>query len=93
MIFGANYHSALTEVSMKILKPALCVAAFFLFLPNAYADQAGFCGGFCAGFSEGYKVIKGEMVIVPICPIRPIIPIGSTEFREGIKAGMRAAQH
>jgi hypothetical protein len=47
---------------------------------------------FCAGFREGYKTIKGDMVIVPICPIPPITPIGSTDFREGIKAGIRAAQ-
>ena len=47
---------------------------------------------FCQGFEEGYKTIKGNMVIVPICPIAPIIPIGSTPFREGIKAGMAAAR-
>ena len=46
---------------------------------------------FCAGFEEGYKTIKGDMVIVPICPIPPITPIGSTDFREGIKAGIEAA--
>lgn len=46
---------------------------------------------FCAGFEEGYKTIKGDIIIVPICPIPPITPIGSTDFREGIKAGMRAA--
>lgn len=46
---------------------------------------------FCAGFKEGYKSVKGDMVIVPICPIAPITPIGSTPFREGLKAGMRAA--
>ena len=46
---------------------------------------------FNAGFEEGYKAIKGDLVIVPIPPIAPITPIGSTDFREGIKAGMRAA--
>jgi hypothetical protein len=46
---------------------------------------------FNAGFEEGYKSIKGDLVIVPIPPIAPITPIGSTDFREGIKAGMRAA--
>ena len=53
----------------------------------AYASE------FCDGFEEGYKTIKGDMVIVPICPIEPITPINSTEFREGIKAGIRAAQN
>lgn len=47
---------------------------------------------FCAGFEEGYKMVKGDLVIVPICPIEPITPIGSTPFREGVKAGIRAAQ-
>jgi len=55
---------------------------------SAFADR----DEFCAGFEEGYKSIKGEMVIVPICPIPPTTPIGSTDFREGIKAGMRAAR-
>ena len=48
-------------------------------------------GGFCEGFEEGYKSIKGNNVIVPICPLAPITPIGSTPFREGIKAGIAAA--
>ena len=46
---------------------------------------------FCSGFSEGWKSLKGELTIVPICPIEPITPIGSTPFREGIKAGTAAA--
>ena len=47
---------------------------------------------FCAGFTEGYKSIKGDMVLVPLCPLAPLTPLGSTPFREGLKAGMRAAQ-
>lgn len=53
---------------------------------SAYASE------FCDGFNEGYKTIKGNMVIVPICPLAPITPIESTAFREGIKAGISAAQ-
>lgn len=49
-------------------------------------------GDFCEGFSEGWKTIKGELTIVPICPIPPITPIGSTAYREGLKAGMSAAR-
>lgn len=49
--------------------------------------------GFCRGFEEGWKTLKGELAIVPICPIEPVTPIGSTSYREGIKAGMRAAQN
>ncbi len=54
----------------------------------AYADRAAFC----AGFTEGYKSIKGNISLVPICPVKPVKPVNSTDFREGIKAGMRAAR-
>ena len=47
---------------------------------------------FCDGFEMGYKTVKGNNVIVPICPIEPITPIGSTPYQEGIKAGMKAAR-
>lgn len=54
---------------------------------SAFAEKTEFC----QGFEEGYKTDKGDMIIVPICSIEPITPIGSTSFREGIKAGMNAA--
>lgn len=54
---------------------------------SLYADRTDFC----AGFEEGYKTIKGDLIIIPICPVAPITPIGSTDFREGIKAGISAA--
>ena len=54
----------------------------------AYADRAEFC----AGFAEGYKSIKGNIALVPICPVKPVKPVNSTDFCEGIKAGMRAAR-
>ena len=47
---------------------------------------------FCDGFREGYLSIKGNMTMVPMCPMEPMTPMGSTPFREGIKAGIRAAQ-
>lgn len=47
---------------------------------------------FCDGFTEGYKTIKGDMVLVPLCPLAPLTPLGSTPYREGIKAGIRAAR-
>lgn len=49
-------------------------------------------GDFCDGFSEGWKSVKGNLGIVPICPIEPITPIGSTPYREGLKAGAKAAE-
>ena len=47
---------------------------------------------FCDGFEEGYKIVKGNIVVVPVCPVAPVTPVGSTPFREGIKAGIRAAR-
>ena len=38
-------------------------------------------------------MVKGDMVIVPICPIPPITPIGSTPYREGLKAGIERAEN
>lgn len=64
---------------------------FFLIL-FASVSSSIYASEFCDGFTEGYKTIKGDMVIVPICPIEPITPIGSTSYREGIKAGIKAAQ-
>jgi len=46
---------------------------------------------FCSGFEEGYRSVKGSRVMVPICPVPPVTPVGSTPFREGIKAGIRRA--
>lgn len=60
---------------------------FLIFSINTSATVAEFCHG----FSEGYKSIKGNMMMVPMCPMKPITPIGSTDFREGIKAGIAAA--
>jgi len=50
-----------------------------------------FASEFCDGFEEGYKTVKGNMVLVPLCPLEPLTPLNSTPFREGIKAGIRAA--
>jgi hypothetical protein len=46
---------------------------------------------FCRGFELGYKTVKGNMVLVPLCPLEPLTPLGSTAFQEGIKAGMQVA--
>jgi hypothetical protein len=67
-----------------------CVTALLLLVLVCPVQGQG--TDFCAGYSEGWKAIRGELAIVPICPIAPITPIGSTPYREGIKAGMRAAE-
>ena len=70
----------------KALIP-IFVALFLGLVQLTYADQSQFC----AGFTEGYRSVKGNFALVPLCPMAPITPIGSTDFREGIKAGIRAA--
>lgn len=63
---------------------------------NSFQESSGIDNGiednFEAGFEAGFKSIKGDYSIVPICPIPPITPIGSTPYREGIKAGIKAAE-
>lgn len=47
---------------------------------------------FCNGFAEGWQSIKGSLGVVPICPVEPVTPVGSTPYREGIRAGVAKAQ-
>lgn len=46
---------------------------------------------YCDGFYEGYRMVKGDFVTLPICPIEPTTPVGSTPFREGVKMGIKWA--
>ena len=48
---------------------------------------------FCEGFEEGYKTVKGDVGLVPMCPLEPLTPLGSTPYREGIKAGIKEARN
>ena len=66
---------------------SLLAAALVLATPLFANDQ----DEFCVGFEEGYKAVKGDIVLVPLCPLAPLTPLGSTPFREGLKAGMAAA--
>jgi hypothetical protein len=68
----------------------LAVAVLCILVPASHANAQR--TDFCDGFGEGWKTFKGELTIVPICPIEPITPIGSTPYREGLKAGMLAAR-
>lgn len=79
----------LSRVKEMIRPAAICFAAMLVTVsvPTLAAPQ----DEFCAGFEEGFRSIKGNMAILPICPIAPITPIGSTPFREGIKAGIAVA--
>lgn len=46
---------------------------------------------YCAGFEEGYKSVAGDAAATPACPAAPATPAGSTDVREGLKDGMKAA--
>ncbi len=61
----------------------------FLLLTAAAASAAS---PFCDGFAQGFKSIKGNMAMVPMCPLEPLTPLGKTPFQMGILAGIRAAQ-
>jgi len=74
-------------MKIKFIYKILLVIFIIIFSNSAFAGQREFCDG----FEEGYKTIKGDMVLVPLCPLAPITPLNSTDFREGLKAGMRAA--
>jgi len=75
----------------KTLYAALFAAMLLLGL-GATTPLSASQDDFCRGFEEGYKIIKGDMVLVPLCPLSPLTPLGSTDYREGVKAGMKAAQ-
>jgi hypothetical protein len=52
-----------------------CINNRSIFLPLIMflcVNGSVYASEFCDGFSEGYKTVKGDMVIVPICPIEPI---------------------
>ncbi len=72
------------------MKKLLCTIVLLLCLVGSptFAGQKEFCDG----FKEGYKAIKGDMVMVPMCPLAPLTPLGSNDYREGLKAGMDAAR-
>lgn len=44
------------------------------------------------GFEEGYRMIMGASALLPLEPIQPLTPLGSTPFREGLKAGINLAK-
>jgi len=54
--------------------------------------SGAFASEFCDGFEIGYKTVKGNHVMVPMCPWEPMTPMGSTPYQEGLKAGMKAAR-
>ncbi|MEK7241109.1 MAG: hypothetical protein AAB224_11040 [Gemmatimonadota bacterium] len=65
---------------------------FFLIALTIPFTVHGQSGHFCDGFEEGWKTVKGELAVVPVCPVEPVTPVGSTPYREGIKSGIRAGQ-
>lgn len=84
---------AVTVASIRTIAPvAGMVTAMVLAAAPARAFGQSSQEEFCVGFSEGFKSIAGDIALVPLCPLAPLTPLGSTPFREGIKAGIAAAQ-
>ncbi len=63
-----------------------------IFISQTYIASADSQSDFCAGFKEGYRMVRGDLVQVPQCPQGTQAPQGSTPYREGVKAGMKAAK-
>ena len=72
---------------MNKLLPILSFFVLLLLSPTALAQS-----DFCRGFEVGWKSIKGEMSLVPLCPLEPLTPLGSTPYREGILRGQEEAR-
>jgi hypothetical protein len=72
------------------MRKFLLAAATVIAIAGSQSAYAG-RDEFCAGFAEGFKTVKGDIALVPLCPLEPLTPLGSTPFREGIKAGIVAA--
>jgi hypothetical protein len=70
---------------MKTITTFMLVFFTAIFSLNVHASS------FCDGFREGYLSVKGNNAMVPMCPMETMTPMGSTPFRAGIKAGIRAA--
>ena len=69
------------------------ISITFIFLASVLLSPIALAkSDFCKGFDVGYKSIKGDLAIVPICPIEPITPIGSNPYREGILKGQEVAR-
>lgn len=68
----------------------LALAALFLstLTPHALAQKSDFC----VGFSEGWKSLKGDLAMAPMCPIPTVSSIGITAYHEGVKAGVSKAR-
>tara|TARA_B110000977_G_C10849931_1_gene405399 strand:+ start:155 stop:376 length:222 start_codon:yes stop_codon:yes gene_type:complete len=63
-------------------------SGIILFSPMVFAKSS-----FCSGFEVGYKSIKGDFALVPLCPLEPLTPLGSTPYREGILKGQEVARN
>jgi len=73
-----------------LMKKIIYVVAALSFLISALTLAGQ--DEFCSGFEEGYKAVKGDISLVRLCPLAPLTPLGSTDYREGLKAGMAAAR-
>lgn len=45
---------------------------------------------YARGYRDGYRSVQGN-VVAPVAPIGPTTPAGQDPYKEGYKAGVRAA--
>lgn len=65
----------------------MLIGFFMLLSVNTFAGRPEFC----KGWAEGYKLQKGNTVLVPLCPAKPVTPVGMTDHQLGMKMGMAKA--
>lgn len=70
------------------------ISITFIFLASILLSPVALAkSDFCKGFEVGYKSIKGDFSLVPLCPLQPLTPLGSTPYREGILKGQEVARN
>ena len=66
----------------------ILIAVITLFCLSSIAHA----GDFCKGYKAGYAAQKGRSAPTPPCPASPPTPAGSTQYDEGLKAGIKDAR-
>lgn len=46
---------------------------------------------YAAGFEQGFRMVRGNMAMLPMLPMQPMTPMGSTPFRVGLEMGIKHA--
>ena len=67
------------------MRRALLFSSIILAASTANASE------FCDGFAAGFKSVKGDYALVPICPLEPFHSYGTDPFDAGASLGVKKA--